>query len=237
MTYTCARCSRTVDAKRIPFERGQRWRLRDGDHICVDCWADEPAEQQSVYRYRVSVVALPPEFWSQQRAARCLWDELCSATDRALADAQTMRARFAPAETAAAEAQRETVAAAWQAADDARRAWKTGPQPVLTDDPAEKERRRLDLLELRRRADEARTAAQRDGKRLGELYAAAKRAAKLAGCDESVIWAARDDVFREAPTWTYTETRDENDRPRVERASGGWRLQTGLAYGVLVSIP
>lgn len=215
MTFTCARCARQVDSKRIPFERGQRWRLRNGEHVCVDCWVNEPTEQSTVYRYRISAVALPPAFWTQQRAARCLWDELCAATDRALADAQTMRARFAPAEVAAAEAQREVVAAAWTAADDARRAWKTGPPPVLADDPADAERRRLDKRELKRRADEATTAAKREGAKLGELYAAAKRAATAAGCDEKPIWQARDGIVREAPTWTYAEARDENDRPCV----------------------
>jgi hypothetical protein len=228
--FTCARCRRRVESKRIPFERGQRWRLRDGQHICVDCWPSEPAEQQTVYRYCLWRPHLPPEFWSQQRAARCLWDALCETTTRTLADAQTLRARYAPEEAAAAEAQRAVASAAWDFADETRCAWRSAPQPIMADDPAEQERRRLALLELERRADEAKAAAARESARLGQLYGTAKRAARAAGCDESHIWAGRDKVFADAPKWTYVETRDAEGRLRVERSPDGWRLHSGLAY-------
>jgi hypothetical protein len=212
--YRCDRCGTEAQKGRLP--RG--WHLRDGAHVCKECWSSEPAERSAVWRYDVLRVWVPGTFWHEQRAARFLWDALVGLSDAAFAAVQELRARYAPAEVAVATAQAERARLAWEVVRSA-------------DGPSREE------AVSRARAESA--LSQR-------LYGEAKRAAKAAGCDESEVWRLHEQEQSQAATWTYRETTDERGRASVERALDGqtvetssasqgslWRLPSGLAYQIL----
>lgn len=219
--YRCDCCGTVDSAKRLPFG----WHRRGNDHICPKCWPSQPPERTAVFRYGVTHVELPDSFWSQQRAARALWDGLVEIGERTLRDVQALRAQYAPGEVWVYEEARERARVAWLAVESASRASAGNGSVCASGDNMS-------------RRDVAKRAAQDASRQARDAYAVAKRAAKAAGCDERPLWAARDAAIAHAPQWQYEQV-EVDGRRTVQRclpgepaglsARTGWRLQRGLA--------